>query len=160
MSPDTSGIDNYFCITLADFSAAGVLDFHAGYASAVFDESNDLVESQNFSPVQLCVDHIGNGKPERIDRTVGNSHRTDELGICGRLKPQGLFWVNGLSPYSCLGAGFDKSRLKRQIVFRQSNKKTIGLIDTMARNFAQGHILPDTLVCAFLIGNCIAGTAV
>lgn len=55
-------------------------------------------------------------------------------------------------------ASLNKSRLIAQVVLGQSDKESVGRLDTMASNMAQDAILCNTLGSRLTVGNSIAST--
>ena len=57
-------------------------------------------------------------------------------------------------------AGFDELGLVVQVVLRQGDEETVGLVHAVGRDPAEDHVLADALVRGLLVGHGIAGAGV
>ena len=110
--------------------------------------------------MQTCVEQVAHGEAERVDRGVRDADGADELRIHRRLDATGLLGVDDVGTDAGALAGLYKGLLVLQVVLGQGDEQSVGLLNAVAGNAAQNHVLADALGCALAVGHGIAGAAV
>ncbi len=95
--------------------------------------------------MNLCVKHVGGAKSERIHRPVRDFHRSDQRRIHRRFHSFGLFRVNHIRLDASRKAGLHESVLISKIIFRQSYEQSRSVVNAVAGDLLQDHVLFYTL---------------
>ena len=133
---------------------------HADHFAAFTDQSFYFAISKNLCAVFFGIQHIGSGQTKRIHGAVRDDNGADQLRIDGRFKTFGKLGINGNRFDIGRGAGLNEGFLIIQIIFRQRNKQTFAVFNTMAGNSLEDHIFLNTFFRRFLIVYRISRTAV
>ena len=158
MSPDTAGIYYQSAAELLLLLCVMVKHLNTHNSFTLLDESHNLRILHDLSAMKTGVKGVGYGKAEWVNSSIRHSYCTDERRVYRRLQTDRLFRVDSLSADSRSQTRIYESALESEVVLRQSDEKSVSLLDTVTGHFAQNHILADTLFCRLLIGNCITGT--
>ena len=145
LSPDTTCIDGDRGIVLFSLLCNVVIDLNTLYGVTLFDEACHFAVHLHSCTVKLCVDHVGRCESERVHRSIRNLYSSDDVRVGRRLHPQRLLRVDDFCSDACLKARFHKFSLVSKIIFRKCEEQTFSLLHAMSCNFAENHILLDTL---------------
>ena len=106
-----------------------------------------------------CVDDVGRSKAEGVYRGVGHAYRTDQIGIDSGLDAACLLRGDDVCADARLAARLYESGLIVEVVLRQCDEETVGLIDAVARYLAQRHVFLNTFLGRLAIRHGIACSA-
>ena len=115
--------------------------------------------------MELCVKYVGGAQAERIHRAVRNLHSPYETRVHRRFHAQSLLRVQDPGIDAGRVAGLDELFLIVQTIaavriLRQGYEYALGVINAVAGNTSEYHILLDTLGCGFAVLHGIPRTAV
>ena len=159
-APYSCGIHGHWCISLARLAREVVAQPHTHHAGVLHNEVDNLMIGERHSAMTARVDKVGGSQGEGIDRCIGHTHGTNEHGIHRRFYDSCLGRVDNLGIDAGTQAGIDKGGLIVEVILGESDKKAVGLLDAMASDVSQNHVLANTLGSALLVGDGIACTTV
>ena len=91
---------------------------------------------------------------------VGHLDGADDVRIHGGFHPEGFLRVHDFRVDAGGQAGFDELRLVVQVVLREGDEESVGLVHAVGRDPAEDHVLADAFIRGFLVGDGIAGPGV
>ena len=147
LTPDTAGIDCDRCVALFGLLCDVVVDLDTLHCVAVLDEACHFAVHLYSGSVEFGVDNVCRSKSEWIHCSVRNLYCSDDVRVSGRLHSQSLLRVDDIRSDACLKTGFHKLCLICKIIFRKCKEQTLCLLHAMSCNFAENHVLLDTLFC-------------
>ena len=156
MSPDTTGVHDHLRIEVALLFRLVIIGLDTDDAVLLSDEAHYLMIDQGHRSVRTGIQHIGDGQPERINRTIGHHHRTRQSWIDGRLHVDRLLRINRVRIDTGLLATLDEGALIGQVIFRQRDEKPGGILHAMAGNLFQDFILFDALGGRLIVVDSVA----
>ena len=158
--PDAARVDHHLRAVFGRLARLAVEHLDARDAVLFAQKVEHLVVGQHLGAVRLGIDDVGGRQPERIDRAVGNAHRADHRRIGRRFEPQRLLRIDHVGADPRRAARLDELGLEFQPVFGQAQEQTVGLLDAMAGDPAQDHVLLDALLGRLAVRHGIACAAV
>ena len=146
VTPDTCGINHNLRTILGSLTRTAIEHLDTHDALLLTQEIQHLVVGQHLGTIHLSVNKVCRSQTERINSSIGNTHSTNHSRVSRRLQQECLLRVNSIGTNARSTARLDKLSLKLQAILGEADKQTIGLLNAVARNAAQNHILLDTLL--------------
>ena len=133
LAPDTGGVDGDVRVVRAFLMGLMIVCLYAHHAVAVLDETGNFGVQEDLGAVELGVHHIGGAQAERVHAAVRHLDGADDVRVHGRFHPEGLLRVHDLGIDARGEAGFDELGLVVQVVLRQGDEETVGLVHAVGR---------------------------
>ena len=124
------------------------------------DESGYLCLETDLPAVELCVQHVGGAKAERVYAAVRYANSTYEFRVHRWLQALCKVRVYNFGIDSRALAGLHEGFLVREVVFREGDEKAVGFVYAVSGYAPEDHIFLNAFAGAFSVINGIAGTAV
>ena len=106
---------------------------YAKYPTVFHHERDELSMGKYLCSMTISIQCICQCQSERVNRSIGDSHGTDDMGIHRGFQPLGFLRSEHICSDACIPASFHKLALIGKIIFRQSDEEAVMLLHIRAR---------------------------